>query len=79
VLNVKQALGSALVKKYGLDLIKGAVESNPELENLAKTTGLDVTKDLDSVLLSTAGGVDASCWSWSVQVRRAEVPDSPRG
>jgi len=57
-LNVRQATGSALFKKYGLPLLKDAVASNPDVENLAKAAGLDVTRDLDSVLLATAGGVD---------------------
>jgi hypothetical protein len=56
--NVRQTTESALVKKYGLPLLKDAVASNPDLQNLAMATGLDVTRDLDSVLLATAGGVD---------------------
>jgi hypothetical protein len=57
-LNVRQATESALFKQYGLPLLKDAVASNPDVQNLTKATGLDVSRDLDSVLLATAGGVD---------------------
>jgi hypothetical protein len=56
VVNVRQALDSVLVKKYFLDLIKGVIESNQDVQNLAKATGLDATKDIDSVLATTSGG-----------------------
>jgi hypothetical protein len=58
-LNVRQTMDSPLVKKYALDLIRGVVEANPDIQNLAKAAGLDVTKDIDSVLVTTETGADA--------------------
>jgi len=53
--NVKQLMGSKLVQDVGTDKIKEAINSNAELKNVIDATGLDVTKDLHSVLVSAAG------------------------
>lgn len=53
-LNIKQVLDSALIKKYALDPIKGALKS-PEAQQMIQATGLDPLKDLDSVTVTAAG------------------------
>jgi hypothetical protein len=58
VVNLKQTLDSAIVKKYALDVIKSLVEGNADAQNLAKATGLDLGKDIETVTITTAGGLD---------------------
>jgi hypothetical protein len=57
-LNLRQATELALFKKYGRPFLNDAIASIPEVQNLAKAAGVEITRDLDSVLLATAGGVD---------------------
>jgi len=52
--NVKQLLGSGLVKDKK-DTIKELVKGNKELSNLIDATGIDVTKDIDLIVVSAAG------------------------
>jgi hypothetical protein len=58
VVNLKQMLEAKIIQKYALDVIKSVVEGNPEAQNLAKATGLNLGKDLDSVTITTAGGLE---------------------
>ena len=58
VINLKQTLEAKIIQKYALDVIKSVVEGNSETQNLAKATGLNLGKDLDSVTITTAGGLD---------------------
>ena len=58
VVNLKQTLDSALVKKYALDVIKSMVEANADTQTLAKATGLELGKDIDTLTITTAGGLD---------------------
>jgi hypothetical protein len=53
--NIKQLMGSKLIKNFGLDKIKDAINNNDEVKTILDTAGLDVTKDLDSVLVSLSG------------------------
>jgi len=54
-LNIKQLLGSGLVKKIGTDKLKDAIKNNNELSTLLDATGVDPTKDLDLIMISAAG------------------------
>src|SRR5260370_22087025 len=58
VVNLKQTLDSAIVKKYALDVIKSLVEANGDAQNLTKATGLHLGKDIDTLTITTAGGFD---------------------
>jgi len=53
-INVKQLLGSGLVKGKK-DEIKDLVKSNKDLSNLLDATNIDVTKDIDLIVVSAAG------------------------
>jgi len=53
-LNVKQLLASKLAQEH-TDALKAAINSNRELKGVLDATGIDVTKDIDSVLISAAG------------------------
>ena len=58
VVHLKQTLDSALVKKYALDVIKSLAEGNSDTQTFAKATGLDLGKDIDTLTITTEGGVD---------------------
>lgn len=58
VVNLKQTLDAPIVKKYALDVIKSLAQANADAQNLSKATGLDLSKDIDSVTITTAGGVE---------------------
>jgi hypothetical protein len=58
IVNVKQTVAAPLVKKYALDLLKSAIESQADVLTITKPTGLDVTKDIDTILVTTSGGLD---------------------
>jgi hypothetical protein len=58
VVNLKQTLDSAIVKKYALDVIKSLVENNADAQNLTKATGLNLGKDIDALTITTTGGLD---------------------
>jgi hypothetical protein len=51
-INIKQILGSELVKKHALDLIKAALMTEKNAQEIIKDTGLDPLKDLDSITVS---------------------------
>jgi hypothetical protein len=53
--NIKQMLTSDLMKKGGIDKIKEAINSNEQVKTLLNAAGLDVTKDVDSILASGSG------------------------
>lgn len=50
--NVRQVLDSALVKQYALDLIKGGLTSQPEVQKVLDALGVDPFKDLDQVVIA---------------------------
>jgi len=54
-LNIKQMMGSELMKKSGTDAIKGLINSNEHAKAVIEATGLDVTKDIDGILMSATG------------------------
>ena len=54
-LNIKQMMGSELMKKGGIEHLKQAINSNEQAKTLLEAAGLDVTKDVDSILASAAG------------------------
>jgi hypothetical protein len=53
--NIKQLMASELMKKYGIDAIKKGIESNEEVSKTVKAMDLDVTKDIDAIILSASG------------------------
>jgi hypothetical protein len=57
VVNIRQALDSALVKKYALDQVKAVLQGSNEAQQILKAFGLDPFKDLDRVILTNTGGV----------------------
>ncbi len=53
--NIKQMLGSELMKGQGVDMIKDLINSEEQVKTLLNAAGLDVTKDVDSILASVSG------------------------
>lgn len=53
--NVKQMLTSGLMKKGGIDKIKEAINGNAQVKTILDAAGLDVTKDVDSIVASGSG------------------------
>lgn len=53
--NIKQLMASELMKKVGTDLIKDAIKTNEQAKTIIEATGIDVTRDLDHILISGAG------------------------
>src|SRR5689334_2673276 len=54
--NVKQILGSALLKKAGLDQWKGALKELPQVGDILEELGFDPFTDLDRVTIASPGG-----------------------
>jgi len=54
-LNIKAMMGSELMKKNGADAIKGLIQSNEQARSVIDATGLDVTKDIDAIVISATG------------------------
>lgn len=50
VLNVRQILGSGLVKKVGIDNIKAIMQTQQELTDVLKDLGMDPLKDIDRIV-----------------------------
>ena len=50
--NLRQILGSALVKRAGLEQVKDALKSQEEASALLKELGLDPFKDIDKILMA---------------------------
>src|SRR5947207_11717491 len=50
VINVRQILGSALLKKVGLDNIREALKANEEVAGTLKGLGFDPLKDIDRII-----------------------------
>jgi hypothetical protein len=57
-LNIKQSLDSALVKKYGLDQARAALQSADMVNDVLKDLGFDPFKDLDNIIVANPGGGD---------------------
>jgi hypothetical protein len=58
IINVEQIVGSAAVRKYGLESVKQAIGSHDQLNRFCKVTGLDLLKDIHRIIISAshAGG-----------------------
>jgi len=56
VVNVRQILGSPLVKKYALEQLKAAVKANEQAQKTFEATGLDPLTDVDRVAITKAAG-----------------------
>jgi len=54
VINVKQLLGSELVKKYALPEIEKNLKDNKEYKQLQAATGLDLLKDVSSIVIANS-------------------------
>src|SRR5437870_4713763 len=55
--NVRQIVDSELVKKYALDMVKGALQDN-EAQKVLEALGFDPLKDVTSVAIASPGGDD---------------------
>lgn len=55
-IDVKQMMASDLMKKGGIDAIKKAIEKDEKASKAFEAMGLDVTKDIDTLLISASGG-----------------------
>jgi len=64
-INVRQLLGSGLMKGK-TDDIKNAIKMNRELSNMIDATGLDVTKDVDLIVMSASGNSKADMKAYVV-------------
>jgi hypothetical protein len=59
VINAKQMMGSELMKKGGgAAAIKDLVKSNEQVKEIVDATGLDLSKDIDSLVASATSGKD---------------------
>src|SRR5262249_6096895 len=58
MVNVKQLLDSGLFKKYGLEPAQQALKDNGDIADILKDLGFDPFKDLDRVVVGSAGGDD---------------------
>jgi len=56
VVNLRQLLGSPLVKKYGLEQMKEALKSNDQAQRMLNAAGLDPFTDVDRVIVTKASG-----------------------
>jgi hypothetical protein len=54
-INIKQMMTSDLMKKGGLEQLKEAINSNEQAKALLTAAGLDVTKDVDSIVACASG------------------------
>jgi hypothetical protein len=55
VINVKQILGSPLVKKYILPDVEKQLKDNREYKHLQEATGIDVLKDVNTIVAANSG------------------------
>jgi len=51
-INIKQMVGSALMKKGGTDALKALINNNEQVKGVLDATGLDPLKDVHSILIS---------------------------
>jgi len=60
--NIRQVLGSQLVKKNGLEQLRDLIKSQEEVESLLKELSLDPLKDIDKLLVAApASGEQDKC------------------
>src|ERR1051326_5572524 len=57
--NLRQILDSAVVKKYGLEKLKDALDSQGDIKEYLKDMGMDPFKDIDQIIVGSAGSSDA--------------------
>jgi hypothetical protein len=57
--NVRQIIDSPVFKKYALDEVKKGLTTNDQVKQAIQATGLDPLKDVDSVLITAAGGTNS--------------------
>src|SRR5262249_46222626 len=57
--NLRQALGSDLVKKYALEQIKTPLKQSAELQAVLTAAGVDPIKDITSLTLAAPGKINA--------------------
>ena len=56
--NVRQIVGSALVKRIGLDRLREAIKAQEEVATILKDLGLDPFKDIDRILAAQPATTD---------------------
>jgi len=55
VINIKQMMGSPLVKKHALPQIEESLKGNKDYKQLQEATGLDVLKDVHTITIGNTG------------------------
>lgn len=55
IINVKQLVGSELIKKFALPEFEKNLKDNKEYKQFQTLTGLDLLKDVDSIVIANAG------------------------
>ncbi len=58
VVNFRQIVDSPVVQKYAVDEIKKNLSKDEKAQTFMKATGLDPLKDIDSLMVANAGGLD---------------------
>jgi hypothetical protein len=58
VINFRQIVDSPVVQKYAVDEIKKNLAKDEKAQTFIKATGLDPLKDIDSLMVANAGGLD---------------------
>jgi len=54
-LNIKQLLGSKIVKTYASEMVDQFMENSPEAQQFTQLTGLDPRKDLSRIIIAGSG------------------------
>src|SRR5262249_51588519 len=55
VINIKQMMGSPIIKKNLLSKIEDAIKENKDLKALQQATGLDLLKDVHAITVGNTG------------------------
>src|SRR5262249_3596761 len=58
VVNFRQLMDSDVVKKYAMEEIKKVLAQEEKAQAVIKATGIDPLKDIDSLTIANAGGID---------------------
>src|SRR5262249_40962582 len=56
VFNVQEMLNSPLIKKYGVEQLKAAMEGNDDAKKFFKATGIDPLKDIHKIVIGVTVG-----------------------
>jgi hypothetical protein len=59
VVNVREALKSPVIQRYGPDRLKTEFESNPDIKKYLRAAGIDPFRDVHQVIFAASPGTDA--------------------